>query len=71
MRTNKRGGCSVNVWFRNRVDGCLGQIRVTSKPGLVGQEALDPVTDECASKIERQAREVYAAIGTLLQGEKA
>ncbi len=68
VRTNKRGGCAIDVWVRNRVEGCLGQIRAASEAGLFGQEAIEQVIDECAEKIEEQARRVYAELVALLEG---
>lgn len=65
VRQYKSGGCSVDVYFRNRVEGCLGRVKAKSKPGLVGREALDPVTNECADKIERQAALVLADLRRL------
>ncbi len=68
VRVYKSGGCAVDVHFRNRIEGGLGQIRVTSKPGKVGQGALDHVTDECSEAIEKQAQLVRAELGALLPG---
>ncbi len=68
VQTLKSGGCSATVYFRNRVEGCLGKVYAKSKPDLRGQEAIDAVLTECAGAIERNARRVRGEIDLLLEG---
>lgn len=66
VRTNKRGGCSADVYFRNQVDGVLGRLQVKSKSEQIGEAAIEAVTGHCAEKIEEHARRVHAALGAML-----